>query len=397
MIRTVGTTTRGIITPIIKKGDDLVNIVVESLLNASAGEGFEIQDNDILGITESVLARAQGNYASVDAIKKDIENKYTDDFGIIFPILSRNRFSILFKGIMAARKKVYLLLSYPSDEVGNHLMSIDQMDEASIDPYKDILTEKEYRNIFGEKVSHPFTGVDYVKLYKEMGGDNLEIIFSNNPKTILNYTQDILVANIHDRFRTKKILKNSGARLIYGLDDILSESIDGSGYNPDYGLLGSNLSNNNEVKLFPRDSQEFVEAVQKEIQAKTGKIVEVMVYGDGAFKDPVGKIWELADPVVSPGFTKGLNGTPNELKLKYLVDTELNHLSGEEMINAAKNKIKTKGTNLINHSSSLGTTPRQLTDLIGSLCDLTTGSGDKGTPMVYIQGYFDNFATEKKK
>ena len=395
MIRTVGTTTRGIIAPIIKKGDDLVPIVVDSLLNAAAGEGFQIQDNDILGITESILARAQGNYASIEAIKKDVEDKFPGDFGLIFPILSRNRFSILLKGIMAAKRKVYLLLSYPSDEVGNHLMSIDRMDEVNIDPYTDVLDEKKYREVFGEEVSHPFTGIDYVKLYKEIGGDNLEIIFSNNPRTILDYTKDVLVASVHDRFRTKKILKNCGAEKIYGLDDILSTSVDGSGFNPEYGLLGSNLSNDNEVKLFPRDSQEFVEAVQKEVQEKTGKIIEVLVYGDGAFKDPVGKIWELADPVVSPGFTKGLSGTPNEIKLKYLVDTELNHLSGKEVIEAAKDKIRTKNNNLVNHASSLGTTPRQLTDLLGSLCDLTTGSGDKGTPMVFIQGYFDNFASEK--
>lgn len=395
MIRTVGTTTRGIIAPIIKKGDDLVPIVVDSLLNAAAGEGFQIQDNDILGITESILARAQGNYASIEAIKKDVEDKFPGDFGLIFPILSRNRFSILLKGIMAAKRKVYLLLSYPSDEVGNHLMSIDRMDEVNIDPYTDVLDEKKYREVFGEEVSHPFTGIDYVKLYKEIGGDNLEIIFSNNPRTILDYTKDVLVASVHDRFRTKKILKNCGAEKIYGLDDILSTSVDGSGFNPEYGLLGSNLSNDNEVKLFPRDSQEFVEAVQIEVQEKTGKIIEVLVYGDGAFKDPVGKIWELADPVVSPGFTKGLSGTPNEIKLKYLVDTELNHLSGKEVIEAAKDKIRTKNNNLVNHASSLGTTPRQLTDLLGSLCDLTTGSGDKGTPMVFIQGYFDNFASEK--
>jgi hypothetical protein len=342
MVRTVGTTTRGIIAPIIKKGDDLVPIVVDSLLNAAAGEGFQIQDNDILGITESILARAQGNYASINAIKEDIENKFPGDFGLIFPILSRNRFSILLKGIMAAKKKVYLLLSYPSDEVGNHLMSIDRMDEVNIDPFIDVLDEKKYREVFGEEVSHPFTGVDYVKLYKEIGGDNLEIIFSNNPKTILNYTKDVLVASVHDRFRTKRILNSCGAEKVFGLDDILSSPVNGSGFNPEYGLLGSNLSSENEVKLFPRDSQEFVEAVQKEIKNKTGKTIEVLVYGDGAFKDPVGKIWELADPVVSPGFTQGLNGTPNEIKLKYIVDTELNHLSGKDVIEAAKDKIRTK-------------------------------------------------------
>lgn len=396
MIRTVGTTIRGIIIPIIKKDDDLVPIVVDSLLNAAAGEGFQIQDNDILGITESVLARAQGNYASTDDIKKDIEEKFPGDFGLIFPILSRNRFSIILKGIMSANRKVYLLLSYPADEVGNHLMDIAKMDEVNVDPYTDVLDEKKYREVFGEEVSHPFTGIDYVRLYKEIGGDNLEIIFSNNPRTILNYTKDVLVASVHDRFRTKNILKRAGAEKIYGLDDILVSSNNGSGYNPEYGLLGSNLSREDEVKLFPRDSQPFVEAVQKEIKKQTGKTIEVLVYGDGAFKDPVGKIWELADPVVSPGFTQGLNGTPNEIKLKYLVDTELNHLSGKDVIEAAKDKIRSKDKNLINQSASLGTTPRQLTDLLGSLCDLTSGSGDKGTPMVYIQGYFDNFATEKK-
>lgn len=393
MIKTVGTTTRGIITPIIKKDDNLVPIVVDSLLNAAAGEGFQIQDNDILGITESVLARAQGNYATIDDIKKDVEDKFPGDFGLIFPILSRNRFSIILKGIMAAHRKVYLLLSYPADEVGNHLMDIARMDEVNVNPYTDVLDEKQYRKVFGEEVSHPFTGIDYVKLYKEIGGENLEIIFSNDPKTILNYTKNVLVANVHERFRTKEILNKAGAEKVYGLDDILSSPIDASGYNPDYGLLGSNLSKEDEIKLFPRDSQEFVEAVQKEIKEKTGKIIEVLVYGDGAFKDPVGKIWELADPVVSPGFTKGLNGTPNEIKLKYLVDTELSHLSGAEVIEATKDKIRNKNTNLVNQAASLGTTPRQLTDLLGSLCDLTSGSGDKGTPMVYIQGYFNNFAS----
>ena len=396
MGRMVGTVTRGIIAPIIKKGDHLVPIVADCLLKAAEEENFKINDGDILGITESILARAQGNYASIDAISKDIQDKFPGDIGLIFPILSRNRFSILLRGIMAAGRKVYLMLSYPSDEVGNHLMSIDRMDEVHIDPYVDTLDEAHYREVFGTHVAHPFTGVDYVSLYKEIGGENLEIIFSNNPKTILEYTKDVLVASVHDRFRTKKILKNAGAGLVFGLDDILSMPVNGSGYNPEYGLLGSNLSSENEVKLFPRDAQPFVEAVQEEIQKRTGKIIEVLVYGDGAFKDPVGKIWELADPVVSPGFTKGLMGTPNEIKLKYLVDTELEHLDGEEIIAAAKEKIKAKQENLVNHNSSLGTTPRQLSDLLGSLCDLTTGSGDKGTPMVFIQGYFDNYASEKK-
>lgn len=396
MIRTVGTTIRGIITPIIKEHDDLVPIVVDSLLKAAAGENFNIQNNDILGITESLLARSQGNYATSDDIKKDIEKKFPSDFGLIFPILSRNRFSIVLQGIMAAGRKVYLLLSYPSDEVGNHLMDISKMDEANLNPFTDVLDEKKYREVFGEEVFHPFTGIDYVKLYKEIGGENLEIIFSNDPKTILNYTKDVLVASVHERFRTEEILKNAGAERIYGLDDILVSSVNGSGYNPEYGLLGSNSSRENEVKLFPRDSQIFVEAVQKRIKKETGKNVEVLVYGDGAYKDPVAKIWELADPVVSPGFTQGLIGTPNEIKLKYLVDTELDHLTGEDVIEATKNKIRNKEKNLLNQVASLGTTPRQLTDLLGSLCDLTSGSGDKGTPMVYIQGYFDNFASEKK-
>jgi len=287
-----------------------------------------------------------------------------------------------------------LLLSYPSDEVGNHLMDIDKMDELKINPYTDILTESDYRKLFGEKVVHPFTGVDYVSMYKEIGKDNIEIIFSNNPRTILDYTKDILVANIHDRHRTKRILKESGANIVYGLDDILNSSIDSSGYNPEYGVLGSNLASENELKLFPRDCQSFVESVQEKVREKTGKNIEVMIYGDGAFKDPVGKIWELADPVVSPGYTKGLEGTPNELKLKYIVDTELDDLHGDEVMEAVKQKINNKDSSLSKKEESLGTTPRRLTDLLGSLCDLTSGSGDKGTPIVYIQGYFDNYATE---
>ncbi len=396
MVRTVGTTARGIITPIIQKGDNLPVMVVDSVLRAADNEGFELQDNDIVGITESVLARSQGNYADINHIQKDIENKFPEEFGIVFPILSRNRFAVLFKGIMAAGRKVYLLLSYPSDEVGNHLMSLDHMDEVKINPYTDTLDEKKYRQIFGDKVAHPFTGIDYVELYKEIGGDNLEIIFANDPRVILNYTKNVLVANVHERFRTKRILKEAGAELIYGLDDVLSEPNGTSGYNPEYGLLGSNLSKENEVKLFPRDSQPFVEKVQALFKEKTGKTLEVMVFGDGAFRDPVGKIWELADPVVSPGYTKGLEGTPSEIKLKYVVETEFDHLTGQDVIEAAKLKIRSKDKMPLNSSDSLGTTPRQLTDLLGSLCDLTTGSGDKGTPVVLIQGYFDNYASDGK-
>lgn len=394
MVRTVGTTARGIRTPIVKRGDDLVNIVVDSLLEASESEGFTIKDQDILGITESLLARAQGNYAKTDVIAKDVASKFPGKIGLVFPILSRNRFSTILKGIISSGRKVVLLLSYPSDEVGNQLMDMDSLDELSINPHTDVLTEEDYRRLFGENVCHPFTGVDYVHIYREIGMENLEIIFSNNPRTILDYTKDILVANVHDRVKTKKILKESGANIIYGLDDILCSSIDGSGYNPEYGLLGSNLATKTELKLFPRDSQEFVELVQENLHEKTGKNVEVMIYGDGAFKDPVAKIWELADPVVSPGYTKGLEGTPNELKLKYIVDTELDALSGDEVAKAVKEKINNKSLDPDSMGDHVGTTPRRLTDLLGSLCDLTSGSGDKGTPIVFIQGYFDNYATE---
>lgn len=394
MIRTVGTTARGIRTPIIKEGDDLVSIVVDSLLISASSENFHINDRDVLGITESLLARAQGNYATSEVIGKDIKSKYPSTLGLVFPILSRNRFSIILQGIISSGRKVVLLLSYPSDEVGNQLMDVDKMDELNINPYTDVLTEADYRRLFGDNVAHPFTGVDYVNVYKEIGNENIEIIFSNNPRTILDYTKDVLVANIHDRHKTKKILKQAGANIVYGLDDILNSSIDNSGYNPEYGVLGSNLATTSEIKLFPRDSQIFVEKVQEKIKEKTGKDIEVMIYGDGAFKDPVGKIWELADPVVSPGYTKGLEGTPNELKLKYLVDTELDDLRGEEVIKAVKNKISSKDKDMIGQEKSLGTTPRRITDLLGSLCDLTSGSGDKGTPVVFIQGYFDNYATE---
>ncbi|QQY80043.1 F420-0:gamma-glutamyl ligase [Keratinibaculum paraultunense] len=395
MVRTVGTTARGIRAPIIKKGDDLINIVMDCVLNAAKQEGFELENKDIIGITESLVARAQGNYATVDDIAKDISQKFDGDIGVVFPILSRNRFAIILKGIALTGKKIHLFLKYPCDEVGNQLMDIDKMEELGINPYTDMLTEKEYRKLFGEKVVHPFTGIDYVKTYKDLAiNNNIEIYLSNNPSDILNYVDDVLVANIHDRERTKKILKKAGARKVYGLDDILTQPINGSGYNPEYGLLGSNLASENEVKLFPRDSQYYVEEIQKNMWEKLGKKIEVLIYGDGAFKDPVGKIWELADPTVSPGYTSGLEGTPNEIKLKYLADTELKNLDEKKAQEIIKNKISNKDNNLIGKEESMGTTPRRLIDLLGSLCDLVSGSGDKGTPIVLIQGYFDNYATE---
>ena len=388
MSRCVGTVARGIRTPIVKEGDNLINIVVDSVLRAAEEENFELRDRDIVGITESLVARAQGNYATIEDISKDVASKFPGDIGVVFPILSRNRFSILLKGIAMTGRKIHLLLSYPADEVGNHLMDIDKMDELAINPYTDVLTEEDYRRMFGEKVPHPFTGIDYVSLYREMANDNIDIYFSNDPRTILKYTKDILVANVHERKRTKRILKKAGANIIYGLDDILTKPINGSGYNPEYGLLGSNLASDHEVKLFPRDCQYYVEEIQRLLYERTGKKLEVLVYGDGAFKDPVGRIWELADPVVSPGYTEGLKGTPNEIKLKYVVDTELSHLEGEEILKAVKQKIYSKEVDLLDQAESLGTTPRQITDLIGSLCDLTSGSGDKGTPVVLIQNYF---------
>ncbi len=395
MGRAVGTTARGIRAPIVKQGDDLIEIVIDSVLNAAKSENFNLRDRDIIGITESLVARAQGNYATIDHITKEINNKFDKEIGIVFPILSRNRFAVVLKGIALSGKKIYLFLKYPSDEVGNHLMDIDKMNQIGINPYTDVLTEKDYRKLFGENVCHPFTGMDYVQIYKDLAvDDNIEIYLSNNPKTVLNYTKDVLVANVHDRKRTKEILKKAGANRLYGLDDLLNEPIDDSGYNPEYGLLGSNLATETKVKLFPRNSKYYVDEIQKRFKEKTGKNVEVMIYGDGAFKDPVGKIWELADPTVSPGYTSGLKGTPNEIKLKYLVDTELNNLTGEEAAKAVKEKIDKKDIDLVGHEESMGTTPRKITDLLGSLCDLTSGSGDKGTPIVLIQGYFDNYATE---
>ncbi|HHV98345.1 MAG TPA: F420-0--gamma-glutamyl ligase [Clostridiaceae bacterium] len=395
MKRMVGTTVRGIRAPIIKEGDDLVNIVVDCVIKAAESENFSLRDRDVVGITESLLSRAQGNYASIDDVAADINEKFSGAIGVIFPILSRNRFANIFKGIVKSGKKIYLFLNYPSDEVGNHLMDPDMMYNSGVNPYTDILSEDEYRKIFGKKVLHPFTGVDYVEMYRELaGGDNIKIYLTNDPRTALKYTKEFLVANIHERFRTKKILLDAGAEKVYSLDEILSKPVNGSGFNPDYGLLGSNMATDNKLKLFPRDCEEFVYKVQSVLKEKTGKHTEVMIYGDGAFKDPVGKIWELADPVVSPGYTEGLNGTPNEIKIKYVADNELNGLQGEDLDNAMKRKIEEKSKDLVGSSESLGTTPRRITDLIGSLCDLTSGSGDKGTPIVLIQGYFDNYASE---
>ena len=394
MERVVGTVVRGLRCPIIKEGDKIEDIVVESVLKASEAEGFTINDKDIITVTESVVARAQGNYASIDNIAKDVKSKFGDDtIGVIFPILSRNRFAICLRGIAKAAKKIVLMLSYPSDEVGNHLVDLDMLDDKGVNPWTDVLTEQDFRNLFGYN-KHPFTGVDYIDYYKSLiqeYGVECEVIFSNNPKTILNYTKSVLTCDIHTRFRTKKILKANGGEKIYSLDNILCESIDGSGYNESFGLLGSNKSTEETIKLFPRNCQPVVDNIQAILKEKTGKDVEVMIYGDGAFKDPVGKIWELADPVVSPAYTSGLNGTPNEIKLKYLADNNFADLKGEELKKAISEYIKNKESDLVGSMESQGTTPRRLTDLIGSLSDLTSGSGDKGTPIIFIQGYFDNY------
>lgn len=394
MERRIGTVSRGVRGPIIRKGDDLAKIVVESVVEAAKSENLEFRDRDVVAVTESVVARSQGNYASIDDIAEDVKNKLGGGtIGVIFPILSRNRFAICLKGIAKGAKKVVLMLSYPSDEVGNTLVSLDKIDEAHVNPYSDVLTLEEYRRLFGEN-KHEFTGVDYVEYYgnliKEQGAE-VEIIFANQAKTILNYTDHVLTCDIHTRKRTKRILLENGAKVICGLDDILTAPVNGSGYNEKYGLLGSNKSTENEIKLFPRDCKGLVLDIQKQLLDITGKHVEVMVYGDGAFKDPQGKIWELADPVVSPAFTDGLIGTPNELKLKYLADNDFKDLSGEALKEAISDSIRKKEANLVGNMASQGTTPRQLTDLIGSLCDLTSGSGDKGTPIIWIQGYFDNY------
>ena len=394
MERRVGTISRGIRCPIIREGDDLVKITCDSVLEACEYEGFSLRDRDVIALTESIVARAQGNYASIIAIAKDIKEKLGGDtVGVVHPILSRNRFSILLKGIAMGVKKVVLMLSYPSDEVGNALLTLDQLDEANVNPYSDVLSLEKYRELFGEN-KHEFTGVDYVAYYKQLieeQGAECEIVFANHVKTILDYTDTVLTCDIHTRKRSKRILKANGAKIVLGLDDILTSSIDGNGYNEMYGLLGSNKATEDKVKLFPRDSQALVEGIQQEILNRTGKHVEVMVYGDGAFKDPQGKIWELADPVVSPFYTSGLVGTPNELKLKYLADNDYKDLSGEALKKAITESIKAKQNNLVGSMASQGTTPRQLTDLIGSLCDLTSGSGDKGTPIILVQGYFDNY------
>lgn len=397
MSRRLGTVSMGIRCPIIKEGDNLSEIVVNSIMEACEEENFKLRDRDIVAITESVVARAQGNYATTDQIAEDIKTKfYGEEIGVIFPILSRNRFAILLKGIAKGTKKIILMLNYPSDEVGNALITWDQIDEKGINPYSDVLTYEEYRKLFGYNV-HEFTGVDYVEYYinlvKEVGTD-IEVIFSNNPKTILNYTKNVLVCDIHTRKRTKRILKENNAKLVFGLDEILTSSVNGSGYNELYGLLGSNKASEDKVKLFPRDALWLVEDIREKLYKLTNKKVEVMVYGDGAFKDPQGKIWELADPVVSPFHTEGLNGTPNELKLKYLADNDFKELKGEELKMAISKRIKEKEQSLVGKMVSEGTTPRQLTDLIGSLCDLTSGSGDKGTPIILIQGYFDNYTNE---
>ncbi|MBO5882910.1 MAG: coenzyme F420-0:L-glutamate ligase [Clostridia bacterium] len=397
MSRMVGTISRGIRAPIIRNGDNIVDIVSDCILEAAKEDGFEIKDRDIIAMTEAIVARAQGNYATVDDIAEDVKAKLGGEtVGVIFPILSRNRFAICLRGIAKGAKKVVLMLSYPSDEVGNHLISLDAVDEKGVNPYSDVLTLAKYRELFGYE-KHTFTGIDYVEYYETLireSGAEPEIVFANDAKAILPYTKNVICCDIHTRFRTKRILKAAGADRVFGLDEILNAPVNGSGYNADYGLLGSNKATESQVKLFPRDCQPIVDDIQKKIFNATGKNVEVMVYGDGAFKDPIGKIWELADPVVSPAYTKGLEGTPNELKLKYLADNDFADLSGDALKEAIKEKIHEKDGNLVGNMQSEGTTPRRLTDLIGSLCDLTSGSGDKGTPIVFIQGYFDNYTTE---
>ena len=393
MERKVGTVSRGIRCPIFREGDDIAKIVVDSVIEASEAEGFALRDRDVVGITESVVARTQGNYASVDAIAKDVKNKLGGGtIGVIFPILSRNRFAICLRGISKGAKKIVLMLNYPSDEVGNALVSLDQVDEAGVNPYSDVLTEEKYRELFGVN-PHPFTGVDYIQYYGDLirsCGAEAEIILANDPRVILRYTDSVLNCDIHSRARTKRILKAAGAKTVVGLDEILNESVDGSGFNSSYCLLGSNKSTEDTVKLFPQDCFGLVNDIQAKFLEKTGKNIEVMIYGDGAFKDPVGQIWELADPIVSPAYTKGLEGTPNELKLKYLADNDFADLKGDELKKAIEEAIREKDGNLVGSMASQGTTPRRLTDLIGSLCDLTSGSGDKGTPVILVQGYFDN-------
>ncbi|MER2226917.1 MAG: coenzyme F420-0:L-glutamate ligase [Carnobacterium sp.] len=394
MENTVGTVVRGLRGPIINKGDDIEQIVVETVLNAAKNEDFSFENRDIVTITESIVARAQGNYASIDDIAEDIKAKFGDEtIGVIFPILSRNRFANILRGIAKGAKNIVLMLSYPSDEVGNQLVEIDELDVKGVNPWTDVLTEAEFREHFGYK-KHRFTGIDYIDYYRELieaEGATCEVIFSNNPKTILTYTKHVLTSDIHSRFRTKRILSTNGAETVYGLDDILTTSINGSGFNETYGLLGSNKATEDTLKLFPNNCQPIVDGIQAKLKELTGKTIEVMVYGDGAFKDPVGKIWELADPVVSPAYTIGLEGTPNEVKLKYLADNNFSHLRGEDLKQSISEYIQNKKEDLVGTMEAQGTTPRRLTDLIGSLSDLTSGSGDKGTPIVFIQGYFDNY------
>ena len=389
-----GVTSRGIICPIFQQGDDLVAAIVKSVTDAAKNEGFELQDRNIIGVTEAVVARTQGNYATTEQIAADVRAKFGgEELGIVFPILSRNRFAILLRSIAKGCKKLYVQLSYPSDEVGNSFITYDMIDEKGVNPYSDSFNEEEFRAVFGYETKHTFTGVDYIEYYKSLG-DNIEIIFSNDPRYILKYTKNVLNCDIHTRFRTQRLLKAAGADKVYRMDEILTESVDGSGFNPQYGLLGSNKATEDKVKLFPRDCQEFVDRLAEEMFKATGKHIECMVYGDGGFKDPVGGIWELADPVVSPAYTPGLAGKPNELKMKYFADNDFSDLSGEELAKAMKEMIKAKDGDLVGNMQSQGTTPRQLTDLLGSLCDLTSGSGDRGTPVILIQGYFDNYATE---
>lgn len=394
MERKVGTVSRGIRCPIIREGDDLAKIVVDSVLEAAESEGFSLRDRDVISVTESVVARAQGNYASTEDIAADVRSKLGGGtIGVIFPILSRNRFAICLKGIAKGAKKIVLMLSYPSDEVGNELVTWDQLDNAGVNPYSDVLTLEKYRTLFGEN-KHPFTGIDYVAYYSDLireAGAEVEVIFANNPRAVLQYTKNVLTCDIHTRARTKRILKAAGANVVCGMDDILNAPVNGSGCNERFGLLGSNKSTEDKIKLFPRDCTDLVYEIQMSVLNRTGKHVEVMVYGDGAFKDPVGKIWELADPCVSVANTDGLEGTPNEIKLKYLADNDFKDLSGEALKDAISERIREKEDNLVGNMASQGTTPRRLTDLIGSLCDLTSGSGDKGTPIILIQGYFDNF------
>ena len=393
-MRYTGVTSRGIIMPIFRQGDDLVSLIRDNLIAAAENEGFQLQDRDVIGVTEAVVARTQGNYATVQQIAEDVRRKLGgEDMGIIFPIMSRNRFAIMLRAISMACKKLYVQLSFPSDEVGNRLISDDEMDRKGINPYTDSFDERGFRAIFGNNTVHPFTGIDYVNYYKSLGS-NIEIVFSNDPRYILHYTKNVINCDIHTRVRTKRILKENGAERVFSLDDIMTEPVDGSGYNEKFGLLGANKATEEKVKLFPRACQSFVDNLQKALYEATGKKLEVMIYGDGGFKDPVGGIWELADPVISPAFTDGLRGTPNELKMKYFADNELKDLSGQELMDAMREKIRAKDGDLKGAMNSQGTTPRQLTDLLGSLCDLTSGSGDRGTPVILIQNYFTNYATE---